>query len=101
MKAIRSISLILILVAVAGAAAQRDTALSGYVRYKNNNAAAKGVVLSVGSFSVTTDANGYYKIDYLKPGVKVVSITPPGRQTRSFTVQVGANPTQKDFFVDW
>ena len=36
-----------------------------------------------------------------KPGAKVVSITPPGRQTKSFTVQVGDNPTQKDFTIDW
>lgn len=100
MKAIRIISLILILVAAAAATAQPDTALSGYVRYKNNSA-ARGVVLSVGNFNVTTDANGYYKMGYLKPGTKVVLVTPPGKQTRSFTVQVGATPTQKDFFVDW
>lgn len=98
MKAIRIVSLILIL--VAAAAAQPDTALSGYVRYSNRTA-AKGVVLSVGNFSVTTDANGYYKMGYLRPGAKVVSITPPGKQTKSFPVQVGAAPTQKDFTIDW
>ena len=100
MKAVLSISLILILVAAAAATAPADTALSGYVRYQNNSA-AKGVVVSIGNFSVTTDANGYYRIDYLRPGVKTVLVTPTGRQTRSFQVQVGASPTQRDFRVDW
>lgn len=100
MKIVLSISLTLILILVAAAAPQRDSQLSGYVRY-NNRTAAKGVVLSVGSFSVTTDVNGYYRIGYLKPGAKMVSITPPGKPTKSFPVQVGANPTQRDFNVDW
>ena len=101
MRTIRIISLLLILVAVAAAAVQPDSALSGYVRNKGNNSPVKGVVVSVGNFNVTTDANGFYRLGYLKPGTKIVLVTPPGRQTRSFTVQVGANPTQKDFFVDW
>jgi hypothetical protein len=77
-----------------------DSALSGYVRY-GNSSAAKGVVLSIGNFSVTSDGGGYYQIGYLRPGVKTVWVTPPGRQARSFSVQVGARPTQKDFVVDW
>ena len=100
MKAVLSISLMLIIVVAAAATPQKDTALSGYVRY-TNKAAAKGVVLSVGSFSVTTDANGYYRIGYLRPGAKTVLVTPPGKQTRSFPIQVGANSTQKDFTIDW
>jgi hypothetical protein len=76
-----------------------NSELSGYVRY--GSSPAKGVVLSIGNFSVTSDGNGYYKLGYLRPGVKTVWVTPPGKQARSFSVQVGAGPTQKDFVVDW
>ena len=98
MKVVLSFSLILVLV-VAGAA-QRASELSGYLRYKDKSA-AKGVVVSIGNFSVVTDANGYYKVTYLKPGLKVVSITPPNKATRSFKVMIGTKPTQKDFVVNW
>lgn len=98
MKVVLGFSLILFL-AVAGAA-QRASELSGYLRYKDKSA-AKGVVVSIGNFSVVTDANGYYKVSYLKPGLKVVSITPPDKATRSFKVMIGTKPTQKDFVVNW
>ena len=100
MKTVLSITVILILVAVATSAPQRDSELSGFVRYQNNTA-ARGVVLSVGNFNVATDANGYYKIGYVKPGVQTVWVTPPGKQARSFQVQIGTNPTRKDFTVNW
>ncbi len=98
MKVVLSFSLILVLV-VAGAA-QRASELSGYLLYKDRSP-AKGVVVSIGNFNVVTDANGYYKVTYLKPGLKVVSITPPDKATRSFKVMIGAKPTQKDFVVNW
>ena len=98
MKVVLSFSLILVLV-VAGAA-QRASELSGYLLYKDKSP-AKGVVVSIGNFNVVTDANGYYKVTYLKPGLKVVSITPPDKATRSFKVMIGTKPTQKDFVVNW
>ena len=98
MKVVLSFSLILVLV-VAGAA-QRASELSGYLLYKDKSP-AKGVVVSIGNFYVVTDANGYYKVTYLKPGLKVVSITPPDKATRSFKVMNGTKPTQKDFVVNW
>ena len=98
MKVVLGFSLILLL-AVAGAA-QHASELSGYLRYKDKSA-AKGVVVSIGNFSVVTDDNGYYKVTYLKPGLKVVSITPPNKATRSFKVMIGTKPTQKDFVVNW
>ncbi|PYS32805.1 MAG: hypothetical protein DMF75_11045 [Acidobacteria bacterium] len=98
MKVVLSFSLILVLV-VAGAA-QRASELSGYLLYKDKSP-AKGVVVSIGNFNVVTDANGYYKVTYLKPGLKVVSITPPNKATRSFKVMIGTKPTQKDFVVNW
>ena len=98
MKVVLSFSLILVLV-VAGAA-QRASELSGYLLYKDRSP-AKGVVVSIGNFNVVTDANGYYKVTYLKPGLKVVSITPPNKATRSFKVMIGTKPTQKDFVVNW
>lgn len=98
MKAVLTISLILVF--LVPAFAQRDSELYGYVRYANNSA-ARGVIVSIGNFSVATDANGYYKMGYLRPGLKVVLITPPGKETRSFKVLVGSSPTQRDFIVDW
>src|SRR5262245_48890416 len=99
MKTVLSITVILILLA-ATTASQRDSELSGFVRYQNNTA-ARGVVLSIGNFNVTTDVNGYYKMGYVKPGVKTVWVTPPGKQARSFQVQIDANPTRRDFTVNW
>jgi hypothetical protein len=80
--------------------AQGGSELSGHVQY-GNGAAAKGVVLSIGNFSVTSDGSGYYKIGYLNPGMKTVWVTPPGKQAKSFQVQVGASGTQRNFVVDW
>src|SRR5262245_6205960 len=91
----------LILVCLAWAAAQqRPSELSGYVTYPNKSP-AKAVVVSVGSFSVATDANGYYRITALKAGARRVSLSPPGKKTRSFPVTVGTQPTKKDFVVFW
>ncbi len=98
MKVVQSFSLILVL--VVAAAAQRATELSGHLQYKDRSP-AKGVVVSIGNFNVVTDANGYYKVSYLKAGLKVISITPPDKATRSFKVMIGTKPTQKDFVVNW
>jgi hypothetical protein len=98
MKIVLTLSLTLLL--MVSAFAQRDTELYGYIRY-NNQSAARGVVVSIGNFSVATDQNGFYKIGYLRPGVKEVFITPPGKQTRSFRVVVGNNATHRDFTIDW
>jgi len=98
MKTILSITLVLVF--LVAAAAQSNSELYGYVRYRDNSP-AKGTVVSIGNFSVTTDANGYYKMTYLNPGLKIVSITPPGKPTRSFRVRIGSNPKQQDFIVDW
>jgi hypothetical protein len=98
MKAAVCVALILVCLVVA--AAQRPSELYGYVKYQNNSP-AKGVVVSIGNFNVATDKNGYYKVTFLKPGWKVVSLTPPGKVTRSFKVMVGSTSTQKDFVVNW
>ena len=98
MKAILGITLILVCLVVA--AAQRPSEMFGWVKDKNNSP-VKGVVVSIGNFSVATDANGYYKMTFLKPGVKVVSLTPPGKVTRSYKVTIGPNPKRQDFVIDW
>src|SRR5262245_32765406 len=94
MKTFLSVSLILIL--FVSAAGQASSELSGYVRNKDGSA-LKGVFVTIGSFSVATDSNGYYKLTYLKPGRKTVLISAPGKATRSYRVLVGSKPTQKDF----
>ncbi|SRR6266498_3022208 len=82
------------------AMAQGWSELSGHVKYGNNSPAA-GVVVSIGNNSVSTDANGYYKLSPLRPGPKVVSLTPPGKATRDFPVTIGSTPTSRDFVIDW
>lgn len=99
MKTALCVTLIFVCLVVA-AAAQRPTELFGYIK-NGDNSPAKGVVVSVGNFSVTTDNNGYYKLTYVKPGTNVVSLTPPRKPSRSFRVPIGPTPTQKDFKVDW
>ena len=90
----------LILVCLLTVAAQRSSQLFGYVTYSDNSA-AKGVVVSVGDFNVATNDAGYYRVASVSSGENVVSITPPGKATRSFPVSVGSGPTQKDFRIDW
>jgi hypothetical protein len=98
MKAVLSITLILVFLVVA--AAQSSSELSGYVTYTDRRPAS-GAVVTVGNFSVTTDANGYYKLGFVRPGMRTVLITPQGRATRSFTVNVGTGPTKQNFVVNW
>ncbi len=95
-----ALSLMLVLVLVIAALAQSSSELSGYVRY-GDNSPVNGAVLSIGNFNVATDGNGYYKISYLRPGVKVVAVSPPNKDTRTFRVVVNDSPTQQNFKVDW
>lgn len=90
---------ILVLLALP-AIAQAPSELYGYVRY-SDNAAARGVAVSVNGVSVATDRNGFYKLGFLKPGPVVVSVSPQRKPTRSFRIMVRAQPTQRDFVVDW
>ena len=98
MKIVLTISLMLAL--AVPSFAQRDTELYGYMRYSNRSA-ARGVVVTIGNFSVASDDKGFYKISYLRRGVKEVLVTPPGKHTRSFRVIVGDRATQRDFTIDW
>lgn len=82
------------------AVSQQSTQLSGYVKY-NNNTAAKGVVVTIGTYSVVSDANGYYTFNYLKPGVTAVSVSPRGKRTKVFRVTISSTPTTRDFVIDW
>lgn len=95
-----ALSFTLVLFLVMAALAQDSSELSGYVR-NSDNTPAKGVIVSIGNFNVATDAKGYYKMGYLKPGVKAVAVTPPNRTTRTFRVVVNNSPTQRDFRIDW
>ena len=90
----------LIFVCLMTVAARRSSQLYGYVSYSDNSA-AKGVVVSVGDFNVITNDAGYYKVASVSSGDNVVSITPPGKTTRSFPVSIGSGATQKDFKIDW
>jgi hypothetical protein len=89
-----------ILVCFLVAMAQQTSELYGWVK-DSNQSPAQGVVLTMGNYSVATDRNGYYKITFLKPGSRTISITPPGRATRSKPVKIDPKPTRFDVKIDW
>jgi len=95
-----ALSFTLVLVLVMAALAQNATELSGYVRYSNNTPVS-GAIVTIGNFNVSTNDRGYYRVGSLRPGTKVVSISPPNKETRSFPVVVNSAPTQRDFVVNW
>lgn len=90
---------IAIMVCVMLAMAQQTSELYGWVTY--NKSPVPGVVLTMGNYSVATDKNGYYKIPFLKPGRRTISIAPPGKATRSKTVTIESTPTRFDVPIDW
>lgn len=81
--------------------AQNSTEMYGRVTYKSNGAAASGVVLTIGNYSVTTDNDGRYRMTFLKPGPATVGVTPPRRATRTFRVNISSAPTEMNFPIDW
>jgi len=91
---------VVILVCVLVAMAQQTSELYGWVKYTNQSP-AQGVVLTLGNYSVATDRNGYYKIPFLRPGTRAISIAPPGKATRSRPVKIEATPTRFDVQIDW
>lgn len=91
---------IAILVCVMLAMAQQTSELYGWVKYSNQSP-AQGVVLTMGNYSVATDKDGYYKIPFIKPGWRTISIAPPGKATRSKSVKVETKPTRFDVPIDW
>lgn len=95
-----TLSFTLVLILVIAAFAQSSSELSGYVRY-GDNSPVSGAVVGIGNFNVATDRNGYYKISYLRPGLKQVSVTPPNKETHIVPVVVNSTPTQRDFTVNW
>ncbi len=85
---------------VVAIAQERPSEISGYITNQNNSP-VKGVVVSIGSISVASTADGYYRMAGVRPGSRVVTISPPGKPARAFRVSVGSNPTRQDFRVDW
>jgi hypothetical protein len=89
-----------ILLSVMLVMAQETSELYGNVTDANQSP-AQGVVLTMGNYSVATDKNGDYRIPFLKPGWRTISITPPGKATRSKPVKIETNPTRFDVKIDW
>lgn len=90
----------LICVGALMAIAQQPTELRGQVKYKNNTPAAR-VVISISGFNVVTDANGYYKIGFLRPGLQTVRITPPGKSSRFHRVKIQPTATEYNVKINW
>jgi hypothetical protein len=78
----------------------QQSQLQGYVRWQNGRPASNSTI-SIGEYAVTTDQHGHYSIGFLHPGRYVISISPPGRSTRSFWVNVSLGSNSRDFTVDW
>jgi len=95
-----ALSFSLIMVLVIAAFAQNATELSGYVRNRDNSP-VHGAIVTIGNFNVSTNERGYYRVASLRPGMKVVSVSPPNKETHTFRVMVNNTPTQHDFSVDW
>ena len=95
-----ALSFTLVLVLVVAAFAQNASELSGYVRNRDNSPVS-GAIVTIGNFNVATNEKGYYRMTSLRPGLKLVSVSPPNRQTREFRVMVNSTPTQRDFMVTW
>lgn len=84
---------------IAANAQQRYSELTGHVTAANRP--VRGVTLTIGGYSLATDGNGYYRFGFLKPGVVMVKVTPPNKQTRIFKVIVADQPTKRDIAIDW
>jgi len=65
--------------------------VSGYVVDANTGAPIWGAVVSIGSYTDTTDYNGHYSIDGIKEGTYTVTVEADGYQTSSKTVTVNHN----------
>lgn len=91
---------ILIMACIAVTMAQQQSELSGFVKY-NNKTAARGVIVTIGTYSVVTNKDGYYRMTFVKPGSRVVSITPPYKATKYYKVRIEMSPTRKDFEINW
>ena len=80
-------------------AQQRYSALYGFVTIGNQR--VKDAVVTLGSYNVTTNQDGYYEFKSLPEGRRVVSVRPPGKTTRSFTVTIAGAYVRRDFPVNW
>lgn len=89
-----------ILACVALVMAGKSTELYGHVYYSDKTP-ARGVVLSIGNYSVTSEKDGSYRMTFLRPGSQVVLVKPPGKATRPFRVTIGSEPTLRDFLINW
>ena len=92
--------LALLLCVVILQAAAQVSQLMGSVRWQNG-APAQGVALTIGAYTVVTDKSGSYSFGYLRPGTFSVAVSPPGKPTKSFKVQVAAGATHQDFTIAW
>jgi len=84
---------------VAANAQQRYSELSGHVTIANQP--VRGVTLTIGGYGLVSDGNGYYRFGFLRPGVVMVRVTPPNKQTRMIKVMIAEQPTTKNIAIDW
>ena len=81
------------------AMAQVPSELSGRI-YWPDRSPARGVTVTIGGYSIITDDNGFYRFELSRPGEYVVSISPPRKVTRPFSVRV-TGMSQRDFTINW
>jgi hypothetical protein len=92
--------LAVLLCVICAPATAQVSQLTGSVRWQTGGR-AQGVTVSIGAYSVVTDRSGGYSFRFLRPGTYVVAISPPGKPTKSFKVQLAAGATRRDFTIAW
>src|SRR5215813_10603890 len=85
---------------IATAFAVQNSELNGYVTWQDRSP-AKGVVMIIGRYSITTDEMGYYKFSFLQPGEYTVVVSPPRKPSRFFKVKVADKFTHQDYTINW
>ncbi len=65
--------------------------VSGYVTDANTGDSIDGATVSMGSYSTTTDYDGYYSISGIKEGTYTITVDADGYQSSSKTITVNDN----------
>ena len=100
MSKLETLSIALTLLSVMTVTTVEAAELNGRVAWSNGRPAV-GVTLTIGSYSVISNSNGDYAFTFLAKGRQVVSISPSGKKTRSFTVEITDDDMRKDFVITW
>lgn len=100
MSKLRTLSIALVLLSAMALTTAEAAKLAGRVTWSDGSPAV-GVTLTMGSYSVTSNRNGEYTFSFLATGRQVVSVSPPGKRTYSFVVEIAGDNIYKNFVITW